>query len=151
MPLLRVIRVIHYRIDSESEPVGQEPGLAHGGELTHTIIGLAMRVHRHLGTGLLEPVSEKWLGHVLELKSVERALPLHEAQLLTYLRLSGCPIGALINFNTISLTDGIKRCAQSSRWTRSMRSWRSCASIVRVAIGRASSRRRPIGSSVSSQ
>ena len=41
--------------------------------------------------------------------------------------------------------------AQSSRWTRSMRSWRSCASIDRVAIGRASRRRRPIGSSVSSQ
>ncbi len=41
--------------------------------------------------------------------------------------------------------------AQSSRWTRSMRSWRSCASIDRVAIGRASRRRRPMGSSVSSQ
>jgi GxxExxY protein len=33
-------------------------------------------------------------------------LPLYEAQLLTYLRLSGCPIGLLINFNTVSLTDG---------------------------------------------
>ena len=41
--------------------------------------------------------------------------------------------------------------AQSSRCTRSMRSWRSCASIDSVAIGRASSRRRPIGSPVSSQ
>ena len=40
---------------------------------------------------------------------------------------------------------------QSSRCTRSMRSWRSCASIERVAMGRASSRRRPIGSPVSSQ
>jgi hypothetical protein len=43
------------------------------------------------------------------------------------------------------------RLDQSSRWTRSMRSCRSCASIDRVAMGRASSRRRPIGSSVSSQ
>ncbi len=40
---------------------------------------------------------------------------------------------------------------QSSRWTRSMRSWRSCASIDRVAIGRAIRRFRPIGSPVSSQ
>jgi GxxExxY protein len=48
---------------------------------------------------------------ILELKSVERTLPLYEAQLLTYLRLSGCHIGLLINFNTVSLTDGgIKRC-----------------------------------------
>jgi GxxExxY protein len=47
---------------------------------------------------------------ILELKSVERILPLHEAQLLIYLRLSSCHIGLLINFNTVSLTDGIKRC-----------------------------------------
>jgi len=46
---------------------------------------------------------------VLEIKSVERVLPLHEAQLLTYLRLSSCHVGLLINFNTVSLTDGIKR------------------------------------------
>ena len=47
---------------------------------------------------------------ILELKSVERILLLHQAQLLTYLRLSTCRIGLLINFNTISLIDGIKRC-----------------------------------------
>jgi GxxExxY protein len=47
---------------------------------------------------------------LLELKCVERMVPLHEAQLLTYLRLSPCRIGLLINFNTVSLTDGIKRC-----------------------------------------
>ena len=46
---------------------------------------------------------------VLELKSVEQFSPLHEAQLLTYLRLSGCRVGLLINFNTVSLTDGIRR------------------------------------------
>jgi GxxExxY protein len=46
---------------------------------------------------------------LLELKAIERMLPLHEAQLLTYLRLSTCRIGLLINFNTVSLTDGIKR------------------------------------------
>ncbi|MBV9249633.1 MAG: GxxExxY protein [Acetobacteraceae bacterium] len=46
---------------------------------------------------------------VVELKSVERILPLHEAQLLTHLRLSSCRIGLLINFNTVSLADGIRR------------------------------------------
>ena len=47
---------------------------------------------------------------ILELKSVERVLPLHESQLLTYLRLSTCRIGLLLNFNTVLLKDGIKRC-----------------------------------------
>jgi GxxExxY protein len=47
---------------------------------------------------------------IVELKSVERALPLHKAQLLTYLRLSPCRVGLLINFNTVSLTNGITRC-----------------------------------------
>jgi GxxExxY protein len=46
---------------------------------------------------------------ILELKAVETLHPLHEAQLLTYLRLSTCRVGLLINFNTISLTDGIRR------------------------------------------
>ena len=46
---------------------------------------------------------------VLELKSVERISPLHEAQLLTYLHLSPCRVGLLFNFNTLSLKDGIRR------------------------------------------
>ncbi len=46
---------------------------------------------------------------VLELKTVERLLPVHEAQLLTYLRLSECRVGLLMNFNTAVLKDGIKR------------------------------------------
>jgi GxxExxY protein len=46
---------------------------------------------------------------ILELKSVEQLHPLHEAQLMTYLRISLCRIGLLINFNTVSLTDGIRR------------------------------------------
>jgi GxxExxY protein len=46
---------------------------------------------------------------ILELKSVEQILPLHEAQLLTYLRLSQCRVGLLLNFNTRSLKDGIRR------------------------------------------
>jgi len=46
---------------------------------------------------------------VLELKSVENLNPVHTAQLLTYLKLSGCQIGYLINFNVKSLKEGIKR------------------------------------------
>jgi GxxExxY protein len=46
---------------------------------------------------------------LLELKSVERILPVHEAQTLTYLRLSGCQIGLLINFNSVLLKDGLRR------------------------------------------
>ena len=46
---------------------------------------------------------------VLELKAVERMLPLHDAQLMTYVRMSRCRTGLLINFNTVSLSDGIRR------------------------------------------
>lgn len=46
---------------------------------------------------------------VLELKVVERLLPIHEAQLLSYLRLTGKKLGLLINFNTSTLKSGVKR------------------------------------------
>ncbi len=46
---------------------------------------------------------------VLELKAVERVLPIHEAQLLGYLRLGGYHLGLLINFNSLLLKDGIRR------------------------------------------
>jgi GxxExxY protein len=46
---------------------------------------------------------------VLELKAVEKVLPIHEAQLLSYLRISGCKVGLLINFNTKYLKEGISR------------------------------------------
>jgi GxxExxY protein len=46
---------------------------------------------------------------VVELKAVEGLLPVHQAQLLTYLRLSGMRIGLLINFNVPVLKDGIRR------------------------------------------
>jgi GxxExxY protein len=46
---------------------------------------------------------------VVELKAVEKLLPIHEAQLLTYLRLSKTHVGLLINFNVPLLKDGIKR------------------------------------------
>jgi len=46
---------------------------------------------------------------VVELKAVDSLGPLHEAQLLTYLKLSGCRLGLLLNFNTPLLKNGIKR------------------------------------------
>lgn len=46
---------------------------------------------------------------VLELKSVEKLLPIHEAQLLTYLKLRSYVIGLLINFNVPVLKQGIRR------------------------------------------
>jgi len=116
-------------------------------ELTESIIGAAIEVHRELGPGLLESTYERCLSReltlngvnhecqvvlpvtykgekldcgyrldvvvenavVLELKSVEELTDLHQAQLLTYLRLSKKRVGLLINFNTPKLTDGIKR------------------------------------------
>ncbi len=49
-----------------------------------------------------------------ELKAVDRILPVHEAQLLTYLRHSGCKVGLLLNFNAVSLKDGIRRASCDS-------------------------------------
>jgi GxxExxY protein len=46
---------------------------------------------------------------ILELKSIEALAPIHEAVILTYLRLSGCRLGLLINFNVTVLKNGIKR------------------------------------------
>jgi GxxExxY protein len=46
---------------------------------------------------------------IVELKCLERVLPIHEAQLLTYMRLTGERVGLLINFNVPVLTQGITR------------------------------------------
>jgi GxxExxY protein len=116
-------------------------------EITHKIIGAAMRVHTALGPGLLESAYEACVAYeleqqglrferqkplplvyhqvkldcgyrldllvedrvVVEIKSVETLAPIHTAQLLSYLRLAGCRIGLLINFNVLSLKNGIRR------------------------------------------
>jgi GxxExxY protein len=46
---------------------------------------------------------------IVELKAVGKLSPIHEAQLLSYLKLSGKHLGLLINFNMLRLKDGIKR------------------------------------------
>jgi GxxExxY protein len=46
---------------------------------------------------------------ILEIKSVDNLLPIHQAQLLTYLRLANLPVGLLMNFNVRNLQEGIQR------------------------------------------
>jgi GxxExxY protein len=46
---------------------------------------------------------------VVEIKAIEKALPIHQAQLLTYLKLSGHRLGLLVNFNVILIKHGIRR------------------------------------------
>ncbi len=116
-------------------------------DLTDSIIGAAIEVHRALGPGLLEsayqaclvrelesrgtaveqqrPVSVMYKGVqidcgyrldllvagkvVVELKTVDALEAVHEAQLLTYMKLAHCRVGLLINFNVSRLTDGVVR------------------------------------------
>jgi GxxExxY protein len=122
-------------------------GTLDGNGVTNRVIGLAIKVHRTVGPGLLEQVYEDCLGFelaraglrferqvklpliyegvrfdrayradfiveaavILEIKSIENILPVHEAQILTYLRLSHCHIGLLLNFNTKLLKNGLRR------------------------------------------
>ena len=46
---------------------------------------------------------------VIEVKSIEALMPIHEAQLLTYLKIGGFRVGLLLNFNVTRLTDGMRR------------------------------------------
>ncbi|MEW6508659.1 MAG: GxxExxY protein [Bacteroidota bacterium] len=116
-------------------------------ELSNIVIGLAIKIHKALGPGLLESAYRESLFYeinkaglsvekekpmpliyeeikldigyridllvenklILELKSVESLNEVHLAQILTYLKLSGCKLGLLINFNVAVLKNGIKR------------------------------------------
>ena len=116
-------------------------------DLSHQVIGCAMKVHTALGPGLLESAYEECLacefgksglrferqkpmplvyeevklecGYridllvesqlVVEVKAVSVLMEIHTAQVLTYLKLSGCKLGLLINFHVAHLRDGIKR------------------------------------------
>lgn len=115
--------------------------------LSGQVVDAAIKVHKHLGPGLLESVYEQCLIRelelrqipvrtqvvlpisyeglrldsglrldllvddllILELKAVEQILPVHEAQLLSYLKLSGKRLGLLLNFNVTLMRDGIRR------------------------------------------
>jgi GxxExxY protein len=116
-------------------------------ELSRSVIGCAIEVHRTLGPGLLESTYRQCLAYelseaqipfqmeaplpvryknilldcgyridllvsadlIVEIKSVETLLPIHQAQTLTYMRLANIPVGLLINFNVTKLQNGIKR------------------------------------------
>ncbi|MHC4121658.1 MAG: GxxExxY protein [Planctomycetota bacterium] len=120
-------------------------------QITNSIIGEAIEVHRALGPGLLESAYEACLAFelvedglkierqkplpvtyrdvrldcgyrldilvedavVVEIKVVDQIAPIHKAQLLSYLRLSGCKVGLMINFNVKVLKDGITRMVNS--------------------------------------
>ena len=53
---------------------------------------------------------------VVEVKAIEALAPIHSAQILSYLKLSGKELGLLMNFNTVHLKDGIKRFVLGSGW-----------------------------------
>jgi len=123
-------------------------------QVTHAIIGAAMKVHSALGPGLLESAYEACLVHelrkaglkvqqqvelpvnydgvqidlgyridlvvndcvIVELKCIEKIAPVHEAQLISYMRLSKKNVGLLINFHVRHLKDGIKRFVEGTEW-----------------------------------
>jgi len=53
---------------------------------------------------------------VVDVKSVDAVAPVHHAQVITYLKLSGKSAGPLINFNVVNLKDGIKRFVNGTDW-----------------------------------
>jgi GxxExxY protein len=53
---------------------------------------------------------------VVELKSIDAIAPIHQAQLLSYLKLSGKSLGLLINFNEVHLKDRIRRFVNGTKW-----------------------------------
>ena len=120
-------------------------------EISHTIIGVAIELHKTVGPGLLESAYENALAFdlkqlgldvnqqvpmpfiykdvkqdigyridlvvnhkvIIEVKSIEALAPIHFAQTLTYLKLSGLRLGLLINFNSKLLKEQIHRIANN--------------------------------------
>jgi GxxExxY protein len=119
--------------------VGMHPEAQRLNELSEQIIGAAIDVHRALGPGLLEAPYEECLCHelqkslpllygdvklpcayrldlvveasiVVEIKSVSRWERVHEAQMISYLKLSGLHLGLVLNFNVKNLShEGVMR------------------------------------------
>lgn len=73
------------------------------------VLDAAYKVHTALGPGLLESVYEACLAYEIRQSGLLAETQVHEAQLLTYLKISGLRLGYLINFNVLHLKDGIKR------------------------------------------
>lgn len=98
------------------------PGLlesAYEACLYHELIKRGLSVERQIALPLIYEEIKLDAGYridlqvehklIIEVKSVEGLNDLHMAQILTYLRLSGCKLGLLMNFNTVLLKDGVKR------------------------------------------
>lgn len=119
----------------------------HENELSGIVWDISLKIHKHLGPGLLEKAYETCLVYelaktgllierqkplplvyedvkmtvgyrvdimienklILEVKAVEAVHDIHRAQLLAYLRLSGCRLGILLNFNTALMKNGFQR------------------------------------------
>jgi hypothetical protein len=74
--------------------------------ISDKVIGAAIEVHRHLEPGLLESSYHACLCRELEL---DKLLPIHSVQLMTYMRLQRMCCGLLMNFNVRILPHGIRR------------------------------------------
>ena len=88
-------------------------------DLSKLVFDLGLKIHKILGPGLLESAYEECLYYEIvkqgiEVKAVESLNSLHMAQLLTYLKLSDCKLGLLINFNTTLFKKGVKRVINGS-------------------------------------
>jgi len=79
--------------------------------LAKAVVDASFSVHTELGPGLLESAYEACLSRELELRGVkhQRQLPVHTAQVITYLRIKKFPLGLLINFNEVLIKNGIHR------------------------------------------
>jgi len=69
-------------------------------------IGVSYKGHR-IGEGRVDFIVEDSL--VVELKAAEKLLPVHQAQVLSYLKATGCHLGLLVNFHEALLRQGVKR------------------------------------------
>lgn len=70
--------------------------------LSNQVIGAAIEMHREKGPGFEDCL-------LIEVKAVEKILPIHKAQLLSYMKLLDVPLGLLINFHEVVLKSGISR------------------------------------------
>jgi len=84
--------------------------------LTERVIACAIEVHRLRKHFELDLLVDKRL--IVELKAIEKLHPVHQAQVITYLRLTGHPAGLLINFNETTLRAGLKRLDHPDRYAR---------------------------------
>jgi len=105
------------------------PGLlesAYQASLQHELHQAGFRSANQVGLPVIYKGSKLELGYrmdllvedlvVVEIKSVDFVSPVHQAQVISYLKLSGKSIGLLMNFNVVHLKDGIKRFVNGEGW-----------------------------------